>query len=964
MSHPHGTTVDASGRSLPSLALLPARPRERRLAFALVVLSCLIFAALAPFARRPLPPVPAFLPIYQSALVISDLITAVLIFGQFGILRSRALLVLASAYLFCALMAVSHALTFPGLFAPAGLLGAGPQTTAWIYFLWHGMFPLLVIAYSEIGRREHDAGVVPTRVAPAILGAVGAAFIGAGGLTLLATAGHDMLPRIMQGDSDARTKVYIAAAAWMLALIAIPVLWRRRPLSVLNLWLTVVMCVWVFDIALASVLNAGRYDAGWYAGRIYGLLAGSFVLVMLLLENSRLYAELAITRESERRHAAELDAIFNTVVDGIVTLDEQGIVESMNPASARIFGYEAAEAAGRSYKMLMPEPYFASEEARAVGAVREVVGRRKDGSTFPMELAVGEMRLGATRRFVGTVRDITRRKEIEAAVVAAREEADLANRAKSTFLATMSHEIRTPMNGVLAMIELVSLTRLDAEQRTMIEVVRESGRSLLRIIDDILDFSKIEAGKLELRPEVTSIERTIESVRGLFAGSASSKGLILKHSTDSRISAAVVVDSLRLRQILHNLVSNALKFSMSGGTVEIKAEWVERSGGRDRVRFSVKDTGIGVSPEQQRRLFQPFHQAEGGASRPHGGTGLGLTICRRLAHMMGGAIEMISSPGQGTEMILTLSLPIADPMDLVEHAPEDAPAALLAATSARRTHVPTVSQAEAEGTLVLLAEDHPINRLVLVRQINALGYAVESADNGLEALEKWKSHRFGIVITDCHMPEMDGYELARSIRSLESAGGAKRVPILACTANALQGEAAVCFAAGMDDYVAKPIELMELHRKLDQWLPIPAARCEPAEASGSPPAATGAGPAFLLDRPVLAEISNGDAAAERDILSDFRRYNLEDRHSLMNALERRDLDAVVHCAHRIKGASNTIGAARLAAVSGRLERAGRARDWSGIAANMEDFRREFELLDAHIAAVAAPAAKATRAEDS
>ena len=275
----------------------------------------------------------------------------------------------------------------------------------------------------------------------------------------------------------------------------------------------------------------------------------------------------------------------------------------------------------------------------------------------------------------------------------------------------MSHEIRTPMNGVLGMLELLSLTKLDAEQRTTLEIVRESGKSLLRIIDDILDFSKIEAGKLEVRPEVASIKEVIEGVLNIYSGNASSKGLLLKPIVDPQISPAVLVDPVRLRQILNNFVSNAIKFT-SQGTIEIKAELIERADGEDRVRFSVKDTGIGISAENQQRLFQPFSQAEGDTARRYGGTGLGLTICRRLADMMGGSIEMVSELGKGTTMILTLSLPIADPKDLPKTDPEGT-RDLLSATTRMRRMAPSVAQAETEGTLVLLVDDHPTNRMLL-----------------------------------------------------------------------------------------------------------------------------------------------------------------------------------------------------------------------------------------------------------
>jgi two-component system, NarL family, sensor histidine kinase EvgS len=658
--------------------------------------------------------------------------------------------------------------------------------------------------------------------------------------------------------------------------------------------------------------------------------------------------------------ATRIQTVLNAVADGILTINERGTVETINPAATRIFGYAAAEVIGHNIRMLMPEPYHsqhddyighyvATGEARIIGSGREVTGLRKDGSTFPMDLAVSEMRLGGERHFTGVVRDITARKQTENAIITAREEADTANRAKSTFLATMSHEIRTPMNGVLGMLELLSLSRLDAEQRTTLEVVRESGKSLLRIIDDILDFSKIEAGKLELRPEVASIKEIVESVHSLFTGSASSKGLLLRHSTDPRISAAVLVDPIRLRQILNNFVSNALKFTPRGGTIELTAKLIERVDGIDRVRFSVMDTGIGVSAEQQRQLFQPFSQIDSDTTRRYGGSGLGLTICLRLAKLMHGAIEMVSEPGKGTTMILTLPLSIADAKSLPTTNLKDK-RDLLSTTTRMRRMAPGVAQAEAEGTLVLLVDDHPTNRLLLIRQVKALGYAVESADNGVEALGKWKQGRFGMVITDCNMPEMDGYELARSIRKLESAKGDKRIPIIACTANALEGEAETCFAAGMDDYVAKPIELKELLKKLDQWLPIPAGGASPAETfrkrSDAPaPEAHASAP---VDNFVLAQISGGDSIVERDILLDFRRVNDEDTTMLKQAVARKDMPQVTRASHRIKGASRIVGAIGLAGVCERMEHASRANDWPAVEASMGAFHEEWMRLNAYL----------------
>jgi len=309
-SHPPPASVH--NPAVDFLSTLPAGRGDRRLALAVVLVSAAIFIALAPFATVPLAPVSAFIPIYQSVLVINDLITAVLLFGPFS-LRSRALLVLASGYLFTALMAVTHLLTFPGLFAPTGLLGAGLQSTAWLYMFWHGGFPLFVVAYALLKDGDREPSGARDRTPVAILGSAAAVLVVAGGLTLMATAGQKALPEIMLGNRYTPAMMVVVSSTWMSSLVALAVVGWRRPHGLLDVWLMVVMCAWLFDIALSAVLNAGRFDLGFYAGRIYGLLAATFVLVVLLFESGKLQARLAavnaeLASEVAERRRAEAEA--------------------------------------------------------------------------------------------------------------------------------------------------------------------------------------------------------------------------------------------------------------------------------------------------------------------------------------------------------------------------------------------------------------------------------------------------------------------------------------------------------------------------------------------------------------------------------------------------------------------------------------------------------------------------------
>jgi len=281
------------------LSTLPAGPAERRLAGTVVLLSVVVFTATVPFARQTLPRITAFIPAYESALVINDLITAALLFGQFSIGRSRALLVLASGYLFTALIEIAHALSYPGVFSDTGLLGAGTQSTAWLYMFWHGGFPLTVIGYVLL--KSPPAAVVRRPAASAILGSAAMAACAVIALTLLATLGEASLPPIMIGNHYSPAMIFVVGSVWGLSLLALAVLLWRRPYAVLDLWLMAVMCAWLCDVALSAVLNAARYDFGFYAGRLYGLVAASFVLVMLLLETISLYARLARSSQAERQ---------------------------------------------------------------------------------------------------------------------------------------------------------------------------------------------------------------------------------------------------------------------------------------------------------------------------------------------------------------------------------------------------------------------------------------------------------------------------------------------------------------------------------------------------------------------------------------------------------------------------------------------------------------------------------------
>ena len=333
--------VEPLSEEMDFLSSVSAHREDRRRAFLVVLISLLGFVAAIPFARMPLFPVPAFIPIYQSALIINDAVTAVLLFGQFTFVRSRAMLVLSGAYCFTATIAAFHLLTFPGLFSTTGLLGAGPQSTAWLYMFWHGVFPLAVIAYALLKRSTSEIQSSPkSSVAAAILCVIAAALCLAGAFAVLATVGQTFLPDIMQGNRYTPVMIGVVSTTWILSFLALAVLWRRRPHTLLDLWLMVVMCAWIFDIGLSAVFNAGRFDLGFYAGRVYGLMAASFVLLVLLLETGRLYVRFlhaSVRHAKALRDANEdLESAYRELKDAQVQLIHTAKMTSLGELVAGI----------------------------------------------------------------------------------------------------------------------------------------------------------------------------------------------------------------------------------------------------------------------------------------------------------------------------------------------------------------------------------------------------------------------------------------------------------------------------------------------------------------------------------------------------------------------------------------------------------------------------------------------------
>ena len=688
------------------LSTLPASRNDRRFALVVVLVFTVIFVALAPFAKTQLGQVPAFIPIYESGLVITDLITAVLLFGQFRILRSGALLVLASGYVFTAFMTIAHALTFPGLFSPTGLLGAGVQSTAWVYMFWHGGYPLFVVAYVLLRDYEHrgDSGWRRAYV-PVFVSVVGV-LAAVSGFALLATAGQNLLPTIMRGNRYTPSMIVVVSSVWAMSPLALVVLWRRRPHSVLDLWLMVVLCAWLYDIALAAVLNHGRFDLGFYAGRIYGLLASSFVLIMLLLENTVFYSQLA---EAHFRHARRL-RILHEIDQAVATAESPEKIASavIQPLRALLgvpraiintFDLKAGQvewlaAAGRRRTHVGPGVRYSLELMGDVDALKrgepQIIdtGRLPPGPERDALLASGvelymAMPMIAGGELIGAIsfggkpgpfppEQVTIAREVATQLAIAMVQARLydrvrrqaeelerrvrertaalqaANEELEAFSYSVSHDLRAPlraMDGFAAILAADHSERLDADGRRLLQRVRANSQRMGQLIDDLLAFSRLARQPLSKRP--VQFAELVNEIVGELRPDYDGRAIEFSVGELGEVEA----DRALLKQALANLLGNAIKFTRHTDTPVIEIG-CDAAAERDGKIYYVKDNGAGFDARYADKLFNVFqrlHRAD-----EYEGTGVGLAIVQRVIRRHGGTVWAEAKPGEGATFFFTL----------------------------------------------------------------------------------------------------------------------------------------------------------------------------------------------------------------------------------------------------------------------------------------------------------------------
>lgn len=630
--------------------------------------------------------------------------------------------------------------------------------------------------------------------------------------------------------------------------------------------------------------------------------AAGLLLLTSLAWNGYMRRQIKHRQMAERALSDQYEfmrALVNETPHPIYVRDRNGLLQTCNDSYLQVFGVRREEVIGKSVMQIS-----LADAAQANQYHADYLRVVAEGTPLILDrsLDIGGQHLtiyhwilpyrdsvGKVQGIIGGWIDISERRQLFDDLRAAKDRADEANRAKSTFLATMSHEIRTPMNAVIGMLEL-TLKRADQGHldRPAIEVAYNSAKDLLELIGDILDIARIESGRLSLAPERVDLRELIESVVRVFDGLARQKNLNLLLEFNPGVEERdVQIDPLRFKQVLSNLVSNAIKFTEQGD-VKIKVD-IQATGQPQQIQMKlvVEDTGIGISRDDQQRLFEPFSQADNSGHLARSGAGLGLVICRSLCEMMGGELALSSVPSVGTQVFVSLqltSLPPAYPLIELKPAAQDAAAVLN----------------------VLVVDDHPANRLLMCQQLGFLGHRFTAVHNGAAGFQAWRQEHFDLIIADCNMPVMNGYELTRSIREHERRESITPCVILGFTANAQPEEKQRCRDAGMNDCLFKPISLTTLERQLAEITPY--------------------APSRIFDLDGLNALTGGDPLLSQRLLEELLSSSRRDRDELMALLLQGARQGLIDQAHKIKGAARIAQAGVLAEQCEVLEQAGEDAD--------------------------------------